>query len=255
MNNLSTETADQDHIDSVETLRHTVKIFLSGFDCVVILGSKQKMLTIQVLLEEQSKDPALMSFCAHVSAVIQALSLQPTDTVAVNESHQVHFFYFIDVMFHHHHSHLTNYIQITEYLFIKVEYESMVDWNIKMDYLCCNPEFSGRPQYDFVIVNHLRGYVFAQLVFVFVCRVNRSDFHLVLVQPLEKSTRSSTRLVDRKLSIYRWQIWAWTRCEVIPLSCIVHGAVLVVDAKHSGDHLVIDMLDEDMFLRVKYKIS
>jgi hypothetical protein len=158
-------------------------------------------------------------------------------------------------VFHRHHSHLTDYIQITEYRFIKVEYESMVDWNIKIDYLRCNPEFSGRPRYDFVIVNHSQGYAFARLVFVFACRVNGRDFHLALVQPLEKSTRSSTRLVDRKLSIYRWQIRVRTRCEVIPLSRIVRGAVLVADTEHSGDHLVIDTLDEDMFLQVKYKIS
>jgi hypothetical protein len=94
MNDLDTETADRDRVDGVEKSRHTAKIFLSGSDCVVILGSKQKTLTIQVLLEKQSKDPAFTSFCTRVSAAIQALTLspEPTDTVAVNESHQVRFF-------------------------------------------------------------------------------------------------------------------------------------------------------------------
>ena len=52
------------------------------------------------------------------------------------------------------------------------------------------------------------------------------------------------------LSIRRWQIRARNRCEVIPLHCVVRGAVLVEDSKHKGDYFVIDALDADMFLRV-----
>jgi hypothetical protein len=37
---------------------------------------------------------------------------------------------------------------------------------------------------------------------------------------------------------------------VIPLDCIICGAVLVEDTKYSGDYFIIDTLDEDMFLRV-----
>ena len=64
----------------------------------------------------------------------------------------------------------------------------MVDWHIKTDYLRCSPMFSGRPRYDFVIADHLGGLVFARLVLVFVCRVGERDFHLALVQSLEKKT-------------------------------------------------------------------
>jgi hypothetical protein len=38
---------------------------------------------------------------------------------------------------------------------------------------------------------------------------------------------------------------------VIPLTCIIRGAVLVEDIKHKDDYFVIDTVDEDMFLRVK----
>ena len=41
------------------------------------------------------------------------------------------------------------------------------------------------------------------------------------------------------------------------MNCIVRGAVLVADTKYVGDYFVIDMLDEDMFLRVNsmYSVS
>ena len=143
-----------------------------------------------------------------------------------------------------------NYIQVTEYRFIKVKYKSMVDWNIKMDYLRCSPKFMGAPRYDFVILDRPQGRIFSRLVFVFVCRVNGHDYHLALVQTLEKKTRPNTRNIDRSLSIFRWHIRARSRCEVVPLSSIVRGAVLLADAKYAGDYFVIDTLDDDMFLRV-----
>lgn len=94
--------------------------------------------------------------------------------------------------------------------------------------------------------------MFARLVFVFVCHVNGHDYHLALTQPLEKKSRATTRSVDRSLSIYRWHLRARTRCEVISLKRIIRGAVLVADTRYKGDYFVIDTLDADMFLRVKY---
>ena len=120
-----------------------------------------------------------------------------------------------------------------------------------MDYLRCNPKFSGRPRYDFVLANRQQEAIFAQLVFVFTCRVNGHEYRLALIQPLEKKSQPSTRNVDKNLSISRWHIQTRSRCEVVPLDCIVRGAVLVADTKFAGDYFVIDTLDEDMFLQVK----
>ena len=127
----------------------------------------------------------------------------------------------------------------------------MVDWHTKTDYLRSNPAFNGRPRYDFILLNRGRVWNCAQLVFMFVCRVGGDLYQLALVQTLEKYNRPATRTVDKKLSISRWHIRNRDRCEVIPLSCIVRGAVFVADAKHSGDYFLLDTLDEDMFLRAK----
>ena len=111
--------------------------------------------------------------------------------------------------------------------------------------------FSGRPRYDFVIANLPQGCAFVQLVFTFICRVSGQDYRLALVQPLGKASRANANPIDKSLSIRRWQIRARTRCEVIPLDCIVRGAVLVKDTEYTTDYFVMDTLDEDMFLRVK----
>ena len=132
-----------------------------------------------------------------------------------------------------------------------MKYESLVDWNIETDYLRCNPNFSGLPRYDFVIVKYPRGLAFAQLVFVFTCRVSEHDYRLAVVQPLEKSSRAVVKSVDKELSIYRWQIRSRARCEVIPVDSIVCGAVLVNDPDYKSDYFVLDTLDGDMFLRMR----
>jgi hypothetical protein len=120
-----------------------------------------------------------------------------------------------------------------------------------MDYLRCNPRFNGCPRYDFVIANLSGGRTFAQLVFVFVCEVGGKGYPLALVQPLEKPTRPpNVKKVDRELSISRWRAQPRTQCEVIPSRNIERGAVLVKDPTYSGDHFLIDTLDEDMYLRV-----
>ena len=151
------------------------------------------------------------------------------------------------------HLDLTDYIQINEYMLIKVGYESIVNWEIRTDYLRCNPKFHGNPRYDFVIVDLPRGRAFARLVCIFVCRVGRHDYRLALIQALDKSTRQPTKAIDKELSIFRWHIRARSRCEVVPLDSIVRGAVLLEDNKNSGDYFVIDTLDGDMFLRLKQK--
>ena len=134
-------------------------------------------------------------------------------------------------------------------------YESLVDWTAKIDYLRCNPEFHGRPRYDFVFANLPGGPAFAQLVFIFTCRVGKQNYRLALVQPLKKYTRATTKDVDRALSIHRWQILGRDRCQVIPLDCIMRGAVLVRDPAYATDYFVINMLDGDMYLRVKSPAS
>ncbi|KAF9783985.1 hypothetical protein BJ322DRAFT_1007764 [Thelephora terrestris] len=195
----------------------------SGTNHSTALGSKLETKTIDAFLESETKkdDLAFNALRSRITQVIRALSGQSD--------------------------------LITEYMFVKVGYESIVNWEIKTDYLRCNPKFHGKSRYDFVIVDLPRGRVFAQLACIFVCRVGRHDYRLALIQALDKSTRQNAKAVDKELSILRWHIRARSRCEVIPLDSIVRGAVLLEDIKNRGDYFVIDTLDGDMFLRLKQK--
>jgi hypothetical protein len=130
---------------------------------------------------------------------------------------------------------------------------SMVDWSTQTDLLRCSPQFWGRPRYDFIITNHpTRGQVFARLVCLFTCTVGARVHPLALVQTMDRQPRSGpVRETDKKLSIYRWNLRARNRCELISVHTIVRGALLIPDAIYSGDHFVVDTIDADMFLRVK----
>jgi hypothetical protein len=39
-----------------------------------------------------------------------------------------------------------------EFHFLKVNYESMVNWQQHTDYLCCSPQFFGTPHFDCVFI-------------------------------------------------------------------------------------------------------
>ena len=86
---VDTGTVDQGDTDDPQGSRHTATITLSESGLAVTLGSKRKPSTIGELLEEQSTDPAFTNFCSRISLAIQALSSEPEDTIAINDSHQV----------------------------------------------------------------------------------------------------------------------------------------------------------------------
>ena len=89
----------------------------------------------------------------------------------------------------------------------------------------------------------------------FTCKIKEQNCQLALVQPFKKHVRAATKEDDKALSIHRWQAQSRERCQVIPLDCIIRGAVLVKDPTHAADYFVIDMLDSDMYLRVKNTAS
>lgn len=66
---------------------------------VIVLGSKQKISTIESLIENRGTDPAFTSFCSRVSLVIQAQNSESADTIAINESHEVLLFTLLTLRF------------------------------------------------------------------------------------------------------------------------------------------------------------
>ncbi|KAG2116194.1 hypothetical protein BD769DRAFT_1629852 [Suillus cothurnatus] len=108
--------------------------------------------------------------------------------------------------------HLRAEDMITEFRFLRVNYESIVDWRMHRDLLQCNSNFYGSPRYDCVIVNTANTPFFARL-------------------HVRAKPRSSS--------------------EIIPVRSIIQGAALASNPETDGDYFVIHTLDTDMFLRVK----
>ncbi|KAF9231017.1 hypothetical protein BU15DRAFT_68692 [Melanogaster broomeanus] len=145
--------------------------------------------------------------------------------------------------------------KIQEFRYLKVNYESHVDWKLATDYLRCNPCFHGRERYDYVLIrSHDRHQneklIFARLLFMFRYTVSERTLDLALVLPMDVPS-GPRRTVDKDLHFKRLRARASTSSEFIPLQSVVRGALLVPDFKHDGDFFLVNYVDGDMFLRSK----
>ncbi|KAF8834126.1 hypothetical protein BDN67DRAFT_992728 [Paxillus ammoniavirescens] len=142
-----------------------------------------------------------------------------------------------------------------EFQYLKVNYESHIDWKLVTDYLQCNPCFHGWECYNYVLIrSHDRHQneklIFAHLLFMFCYTVSEHTLDLTLV--LSMDVPSGPRCtVDKDLHFKHLHARASMSSEFIPLQSVVHGALLVPDFKHDGDFFLINYIDGDMFLRSK----
>ncbi|KAK0436805.1 uncharacterized protein EV420DRAFT_1281073 [Desarmillaria tabescens] len=144
---------------------------------------------------------------------------------------------------------------------IKVNYESTVNWTLLTDILRCSPNFHNHPRYDCVIVKDDDGPYFAQLVQVFTCNIGGKDFPLALIQPFTEAVSLTTAKLDEDLGFYRVSAKKRDECIFISIYSIIRGALLVEDfgfnrgstnqSNQSKEYLVVDIVDEDMYLRMK----
>ncbi|KZP04009.1 hypothetical protein FIBSPDRAFT_904596 [Athelia psychrophila] len=147
--------------------------------------------------------------------------------------------------------------QLQEYRYLKVNYESRVDWRIAQDYLRCNPQFHNRPRYDFVIYQQADELVFAQLILIFKLDLSSDQgsqiFTLALVQPYDMKIPARDRPAkDRELGLLRRRSQPRKNSVFIEVNSIIRGALLVKDPDIFGDKFVVDTVDTDMFLRLHH---
>ncbi|KAG6377902.1 hypothetical protein JVT61DRAFT_14691 [Boletus reticuloceps] len=98
--------------------------------------------------------------------------------------------------------HLKSTDEIIESRFLRVHYESLVDWKQHTDYLRCSPLFYNHPRYDCVIVHIQDGFIFARLVFMFTCNIEGNTYPLGLIQPYDVGIGFRTRK-DKDLRLWR----------------------------------------------------
>ena len=140
--------------------------------------------------------------------------------------------------------------QITEHRFLKVHFESKVNWCQSTDYLRCNPSFHNATRQDCVIIRSREGIIFGRLLMLFTCTVGGECYPIALVHLFDAPVGLRLRK-DKYLRSWRVRQKPAASSEFIFVRSIIRGALLVEDAGYPGTHIVIDTIDGDMFLRIK----
>jgi hypothetical protein len=94
--------------------------------------------------------------------------------------------------------------QITKCHFLKVNYESFVDWRLHTDYLRCSPKFFNAARFDCVFIQTEAKVIFSCLLFLFECVVGDVTLSLALIHPFDAPTGVRLRK-DKHLNIYHVQ--------------------------------------------------
>ncbi|KAK7000821.1 hypothetical protein R3P38DRAFT_3327544 [Favolaschia claudopus] len=126
--------------------------------------------------------------------------------------------------------------EIIPFQFLKVFFQSLETWIEDADYLRCSPSFHNSERYDAALVKTVDGHIFARLVYVFTHKIEDKTHPFAL---------------DKALGLYRVRERQRKECEFISVHSIVRGAFIVPDFSRKGDYLVVDIIDADMFLRLR----
>jgi len=133
--------------------------------------------------------------------------------------------------------------------YLQVNYELMVDWRLATDRLRCNESFHGRERRDHALIKAEHGHFFVRLLYLFQVTIGTQSHSLAYVESYCRPS-GPIRKKDRDLGIYQLRLKS-NPYEIISLESVVRGALIVPDVKNPGEHLVVDTVDTDMFLRMK----
>lgn len=125
----------------------------------------------------------------------------------------------------------------------------MADWRQDTDILRCNSKFYGHPRYDCAMFSATPSPFFGCLMPMFTCVVGSWIESIALIQSFDQRPLSQK---DQDLGFYRvWERQRGSLAEFVSLHSVQRGELLVQDFEKSGDYLVHDLVDSDMFLRVR----
>ncbi|KAF8209353.1 hypothetical protein K438DRAFT_1572521 [Mycena galopus ATCC 62051] len=140
--------------------------------------------------------------------------------------------------------------EIVPYRFCKIFYQSLDDWADETDYVRCSPSFHRHPRFDAAMVLTPTGTIFVRLICMFQVAVGETTHPFALIQPMDAPV-GRILAKDKDLKLFRVRAKPRKDAEFIPVRSIIRGAVLVPDSARSGDYIVMDVLDWDMFLRLR----
>lgn len=144
-----------------------------------------------------------------------------------------------------------------------MQYSCSADWNIKTNYLRCNPSFHGNPRYDCVLINSNPNPYFARIISLFTCQVGGHDYPLALILPFSSVyMHRNRRRKDIDFELLRLRENFRKDHEIVSINTFIRGAVIVESGEppnslgfDSQDHFLFDLLDTDIFLRGRAEIE
>ncbi|KAG8690479.1 hypothetical protein FRC09_011965, partial [Ceratobasidium sp. 395] len=213
------EDSDEDEPDNEEQVYH------------IHLGTKDRSLSTDLLEMKHADNSACRRLSRRICDCIKELDpacLQAGETIKVTECH-----------------------------YLRIHYESMVDWCLYRDKLRCSPMVYGKPRYDCVLVDHEDGIRPARLLLLLECG-NSADpskiINIALVSYFNPILRQ-IGAVERATGFRRYRQHTPAKSELIPLRSVIRGALLVplLDPVNKDDYLANDLIDTDIYKQVRPK--
>lgn len=145
---------------------------------------------------------------------------------------------------------MTGTSQITEFCYMKIDYEDSTTCVLATDKLHCSSDYYHEPHHDSILVNMTGSdFIPCKLVRIFTYMVEGENYALALVQP-RTAISDFSLAVDHDLSLYCVRTRPRSESVVIPVCSIICATVLVEDISKSEDYLILDTLSSDTFLRM-----
>ncbi|KAG2033671.1 hypothetical protein BDR03DRAFT_1014073 [Suillus americanus] len=141
---------------------------------------------------------------------------------------------------------ISRYItQIHEYRYLKLNYESTVNWKQSTDHLQSNPSFHGSPCFDCALIQLTAARtVFIKIILMFKCEVTDvGTFQLALVQPYTAGIPGGSCRIDRDLRLTRVKAVPRRDLIFVPLKSFIQGAFLARDPEHQDKFVVVKHID------------
>ncbi|KAF6744588.1 hypothetical protein DFP72DRAFT_1078429 [Ephemerocybe angulata] len=156
--------------------------------------------------------------------------------------------------------------RVSVYRYVKVDYASYENSETATDFLRMNQSFHGRQRYDFGLFSIYGGnYIIGQLIAVLGVHVNDIEYLVAIILPCdepltggtaqERRERTAQKHRDRALGFHRVRRRPRKQDSVAVLArTLVRRALMVPDfgdSLHNDEFLVVDVVDADMWLRMK----
>ncbi|KAG1879726.1 hypothetical protein F4604DRAFT_1579212 [Suillus subluteus] len=200
---------DEDE-DKDENAQRPASDFLPGLNdgsLHVKLGSSQAPQTFALIEDTHRNDDAFTNFRVRLNSFLN--DFLPACNIPLPDGKRIQ---------------LKSDVAVTAHQFLRVNFESLVDWRQHTDYLRCNPCFYNAPRFDCVFIQTQTNVIIGRLLFLFDCP-------------------------DKQLNLFRVRAKPRAQAEFFSVRSILRGALLVHDA--GLDYLLVDTVDTDMFLWVK----